>query len=221
MKEGPPGRAHGDALASRKSRAPRTEWSCEKEAPGHAPGSLFKTCRNAAIGRQQNPRPASRCSSAGSVWPGATCPTEIIMQRRPTLTSALAIGVSHLASDQQRAGAAPATGGARVQAACCACGDRRGLRNTAAPAAVAGMHADGGALLPGQLVDAQVHLLATRGVQTRIHVFAVDIGVVRHHAAREGDAAHAQLGAIAAGPVIPVHDQGLRPDRLPGARAPA
>jgi hypothetical protein len=50
MKEGPPGRAHGDALASRKSRAPQPEWSCEeKEAPGHAPGSLFENlseCRD-------------------------------------------------------------------------------------------------------------------------------------------------------------------------------
>ena len=177
-------------IHERRTTGPRA-WRCAcvtQVACAAAGMVLLEARRNAAIGRQQNPRPASRCSSAGSVSAGRNLPRrKSLCSGRPPLTSALAIGVSHLASGQQRRGAAPATRRrarpGRRHAALAATGADCGTRPRRR--LVAGMHADGGALLPGQLVDAQVHLLATRGVQARIHVFAVDIGVVRHHAARE------------------------------------
>ena len=163
-----------DGMVLRRKEAP---WACARE-PLRKPVGMPRSAGNKTRGLLVGAVPRVLFCRA------QLAPTEIIMQRPPDLTSALAIGVSHLASDQQRAGAAPARRRARPgrrHAALAATGADCGTRLRRR--LVAGMHADGGALLPGQLVDAQVHLLATRGVQTRIHVFAVDIGVVRHHAA--------------------------------------
>ena len=86
----------------------RGSWACAREPlrkPVGMPRSAGNKTRGLLVGAV--PRVLFR--------PGATCRRKSLCSGRPPLTSALAIGVSHLASGQQRAGAAPATRRARVQ----------------------------------------------------------------------------------------------------------
>ena len=168
-----------------------------KRLLGMRPGASSKT-----VGMPRSAGNKTRGLLVGAVprvlfWPGATCPdgNHYAAAARPSQALWRSACRTWPATSSAR-GAAPATRRrarpGRRHAALAATGADCGTRPRRR---LAGMHADGGALLPGQLVDAQVHLLATRGVQTRIHVFAVDIGVVRHHAAREGgDAARPAWG---------------------------
>ena len=167
----------------------------------------------------KNPRPASRCSSAGSVSAGRNLPRrKSLCSGRPpsqalwrSACRTWPAASSAPAQRRQQGGARVQVGGAARQARIAehgraggCCRHARRWRRAAARAA-------------RRCTSPPAGNARRSGAHPRLRC--------RHRRrpapcrARGGDAAHAQLGAIAAGPVIPVHDQGFGLIGFRGRRA--